>query len=425
MTRTTAFFSLAFLLSSTSSLIASTTPAFPGEEEMILSSSSSPLPSFRTVDQIAASNEGFVEVILDISEEAIPEITLGIMPSEANARHFIEEEGLDFSGKGEERGSKEKLPRIGLSIDGGGIRGLMPAIWLEALEGEIQGKFPKVPLYEVFDYVGGTSIGGILALGVGADLVPHDLTYLLEKEGKNVFSTEGRKLMRIMDFFGLEIHQYSAHNLQRLLQDNFGSITLSEAKTDVLITACTNKSHPWIFKREENKPYKIWEVARCTSAAPTYFSGYKPTLEGYNDHPHLVDGGIWVNNPSTLIAASIVQDYQGRIFKPSKLHMLSLGTGECPTTAIPISTGKKSAGAIIEALMGSHSRGNHMVMSQLLGDNYHRINPELPTAIDLDNTKDRTIQLLRSYAEKDEHATAITTFVDQVEEVIRHKLERD
>jgi predicted acylesterase/phospholipase RssA len=416
-------------LFSISLLIASPKHVLPGEEEMNLS----PPSSLQTLNHIPLAERNISEDL--ITDASIPEVVLGLMPSESATRHFIEEEGLDFSLKGEERGKAQKQSRIGLSIDGGGIRGLMPAIWLKQLEevldenGEIGYKKGSNSLYQVFDAVGGTSIGGILSLGTAAGIAPEAFVGLLENEGQNVFWRGGeRRVLRAVDFFGLTIHEYPAHPLEGLLKNHFGEQLLSDAKTDVLITACTNKSEPWIFKNETEIPYKMWEVARSTSAAPTYFSAYKPkdevTVNHSLDHPHLVDGGLWINNPTTLVTAHIVQGYQGGVLKPKELHMLSLGTGECPVSTIPVSAGKASAGAIIETLMSSHSRGNHLLMRQLLWRNYHRINPELLDRIKLDNTKPRTIEILREYAEQEEHRNVMKKFVKKTRKIIRKKLEQ-
>src|SRR3546814_16310040 len=79
----------------------------------------------------------------------------------------------------------------------------------------------------------------------------------------------------------------------------------------------------------------MWEVARSTSAAPTYFSSYHLRPEDV----HLVDGGLWANNPSVLVTGHLMQlSSSGH---PSNIKLLSLGTGEPETPlSIPVSTGK-------------------------------------------------------------------------------------
>jgi patatin-like phospholipase/acyl hydrolase len=363
-----------------------------------------------------------------------------VAPSEEETSAFIQQEGLNLLGTGQQASTKAK-PRIGLSIDGGGIRGVMSAIWLRNLsityqEDQETGINPR--LHQVFDYVGGTSIGGIVALSVAADLNPESIVDLFDKHGGKIFSKEGRKKARFFDFMGLFGHRYSSHNLETLMKDQFGDQTLEDTKTNILITACTDDGHPWLFKREDTQRYKLWEIARSTSAAPTYFESYKPFLlnqkrepifeidkntgKKINNHVSLVDGGIWINNPTTLVTASIVRYFNGGNFDPNNIYMLSLGTGDTEAKAIPQSAGKLHAASIIEALMNSHNRGNHMMMTQLLGDHYHRINPKLKQFIDLSDAN--SIGDLKTYAQQEENAQKIKAFVEQTQEIVREKLEQ-
>ncbi|WP_032113849.1 patatin-like phospholipase family protein [Candidatus Paracaedibacter symbiosus] len=355
-------------------------------------------------------------------------IELSLMPSEREAKNFIKDRGLDFISEGHEKSDHDVVPKIGLSIDGGGIRGLMPAKWLKMLEEELEKVDIKTPLYNVFDYVGGTSIGGILALGVAANLPTANLISFFKEEGHNIFPKHKKITYSVqyMDFFGLVRHWYNASSLEHLLQANFKEMSLKEAKTNVLVTACTTKGKPWTFTNgEEYGDYKIWEVARSTSAAPTFFEAYKPSLHGELQDFSLVDGGMWINNPSTLIAASLVKEYQGGSFNPQSISILSLGTGESPTKAIPDSAGMVHAKSFVDALMTSHSIGNHTMMTQLFGDNYFRINPTLENPIALNKVNQSVLETLESCANRQENREIIKAFVERNKEIIKDKLERN
>ncbi len=389
-------------------------------------------------DGVSKENEKLPKPVYH-SEFSIPEeefkqaqeVSYGlcVTPSEEETKKFIEKERLDLLGTGQQSAAKAP-PRIGLSIDGGGLRGLMSALWLKDLhvayqeEGET-GIHPR--LHQIFDYVGGTSIGGIIALGVAADKNPDDIVNLFAQHGHRIFSTEGRKLVRFADFLGLFGYRYTSNNLESLMKEVFGETHTfdshpSTQRTQVLVTACTDDGHPWLFRRDDERKYKLWEIARSTSAAPTYFKAYKPTAPGVNDQKALVDGGIWINNPTTLVTAGIVKYYHSGNFDPKNIHILSLGTGDTDAKAIPLSAGKLSVSPILEALMNSHNRGNHMMMTQLLGDHYHRINPTLRQFIDLSDVK--AIPVLRWYAQQPEHTAQLKTFVDQTKDIVRHKLDR-
>ncbi|QEC52818.1 patatin-like phospholipase [Anseongella ginsenosidimutans] len=74
-----------------------------------------------------------------------------------------------------------------LSIDGGGIRGLIPAKVLEDLEGELKKTEPQKKLYEHFDLVCGTSTGAILAIGIALGIPARKLAHFYEENAKNIF----------------------------------------------------------------------------------------------------------------------------------------------------------------------------------------------------------------------------------------------
>jgi len=221
--------------------------------------------------------------------------------------------------------------RYVLSIDGGGMRGIIPALVLAELE-ELAG----VRIADAFDLIGGTSTGGLLALGLvkpGGEGEPQyaaaELVELYEQEGDTIFP---RSLLgRIHALGGIADERYDERPLEGLLQDRFGEMPLSEALTEVLITSYdVFDSHPFLFKRAyaRERPewnYPMWWVARATSAAPTYFEpfGIEPRVAGETEHV-LVDGGVFANNP-TLCAYVEALKLWG---EETEIAVCSLGTGE-------------------------------------------------------------------------------------------------
>ena len=193
-----------------------------------------------------------------------------------------------------------------LSLDGGGIRGLVPAMMLA----EIEGRTGK-PISALFDLIAGTSTGGILTLGLtrpGADGKPafsaEHLMDIYENQGDEIFSTS--LLNSLLSLWGLMNKKYDATRLEALLLDYFGDTQLSEALTDVLITSYDIRTHrPWFFKsrrarRDESQDFLMREVARCTSAAPTFFEPHH-LIKSIRDEKRaaaLIDGGVMANNPS-------------------------------------------------------------------------------------------------------------------------------
>ncbi len=194
-----------------------------------------------------------------------------------------------------------------LSIDGGGIRGLIPALVLDAIEQEL-----RQPIAQSFDLVAGTSTGGILAVGLttpGAagrpKYSPAALADLYRKEGGRIFRST--LAHRLTSFFSLNGPKYDADGIEGVLQQYFGEARLKDSLTDVLVTAyeIDQLRSPFFFssrdaKRQATYDFPIRLVARATSAAPTYFPPLKLIANPGDDHPYyaLVDGGVFANNPA-------------------------------------------------------------------------------------------------------------------------------
>jgi patatin-like phospholipase/acyl hydrolase len=212
-----------------------------------------------------------------------------------------------------------------LSLDGGGIRGLLSAIILERLTLANPGWLDEV------DLLAGTSTGGFIALGLAHGLKPTQLRNLYEKKGEKIFDDSW--LDDLKDIGGLTGADYDNKNLKRELRRTFGNTRLKNLKKRVLIPTFDLdnenkdvKKRSWAPKFFHNFPGPdsdgtalVRNVALYTSAAPTYF----PSVDGY------VDGGVVANNPSV---AALAQTQDTRAFKtPPKLKdvvLLSISTGK-------------------------------------------------------------------------------------------------
>eukprot|EP00825_Cyclidium_porcatum_P028667 TRINITY_DN3085_c0_g1_i3.p1 TRINITY_DN3085_c0_g1~~TRINITY_DN3085_c0_g1_i3.p1 ORF type:complete len:782 (-),score=98.27 TRINITY_DN3085_c0_g1_i3:192-2537(-) len=227
-----------------------------------------------------------------------------------------------------------KCCKFGLSIDGGGMRGLIPATIIEYI-----GNQTKKKVYEIFDVVGGTSIGGILALGCTGTLdgeypiIEHDkLTSLFIEDGKNIFNNKAGLCQSIFS------NKYSAAGIESVLLRYFKNTKLSSVMpgTNVVVTAINRiqdqrEKLAMIFRSQDafnnqNKDYFMRSVARATSAAPTYFPAADITnLTGTKSYT-LVDGGVGQNSPARFVMGDIVS-----LAEISRNELdyftLSLGTG--------------------------------------------------------------------------------------------------
>lgn len=286
-----------------------------------------------------------------------------------------------------------------LALDGGGIRGVIPARVLE----EIETRAGR-PVAGLFDLVAGTSTGGILALGLtkpGTDGRPafaaSDMLALYIDDGARIFpDSPWRKVQTLWGLIGV---RYSARPLEALLRDRFGDTPLSAALTEVVIPSYDlSAPAPYFFKREYARSTEhTWDVpmavvARATSAAPTYFDpAVLPALEREGDHA-LVDGGTFANNPAIAGYADAL-----RLCEPdAEIRVVSIGTGEPPQIPghgpIPVRAGAANgwglarwARPILEVVLDGAAKAveyqlNQLALSAGRPIDYHRLQSPLPTA---------------------------------------------
>ncbi len=192
-----------------------------------------------------------------------------------------------------------------LAIDGGGIRGVIPALVLAEIE-----RRAEKPAAELFDLVAGTSTGGILALGLVKPgrggrpaLSAEDLVGIYEQEGRTIFD---RPLWhRVVALENLLEERFPADGLEDdVLERYFGRTLLSQAVTEVLVTAYELETRrPWFFARHKARDprragwdFPMKDVARATSAAPTYVEPYE--LKREEPAHGLIDGGMFASNPA-------------------------------------------------------------------------------------------------------------------------------
>ena len=226
-----------------------------------------------------------------------------------------------------------------LSIDGGGIRGVIPAAVLAAIE-ERTGK----GIAELFDLIAGTSTGGILALGLtiddGEGRPRHPaaaLQQLYLERGAEIFPPLRPAWERTAR--GAFDERYPEGPLLDVLKRYMGDARLKDSLKRVLVTAYEIElRQPFFFRsaRAKEDPgaydFPVWQAARATSAAPTYFEAARvPAPDDAGDAYALVDGGVFANNPSMCALTDLRQGHHAEGAEPVELedmYMVSLGTGE-------------------------------------------------------------------------------------------------
>ncbi|MCX6180199.1 MAG: patatin-like phospholipase family protein [Chlorobiales bacterium] len=227
-----------------------------------------------------------------------------------------------------------------LSLDGGGIRGIIPGQVLVALEQKLQkisGK-AEMRIADAFDLIAGTSTGGILTClylcPEGSKPRPkfsaQEAVDLYLQNGDNIFDVSVFK--NIESLGGLSDEKYSAHVLEKTLKEYLGDLKLSDMLKPCLITAydITRRKAQFFNSADVAKKGNGWDfylrdVARATSAAPTYFEPANISALDRQVYP-LIDGGVFANNPA-MCACVEAFNLQPKL-KVNDLKVLSLGTGE-------------------------------------------------------------------------------------------------
>ncbi|KAL1316274.1 patatin-like protein 1 [Arachis ipaensis] len=243
-----------------------------------------------------------------------------------------------------------------LSIDGGGIRGIIPGVILDFLESQLQeldGEGARIADY--FDIIAGTSTGGLVASMLAApnpkatnrplfaakDIVP----FYLEHSPKIFPQTSGIFAWLINTIKVLLGSKYDGKYLHKLVKETVGdTIMLSQTVTNVAITTFDiKKLQPTIFssyqlETEAELDVPISDICIATTAAPTLLPAYYFTKKDEHGNIikefNLIDGGVAANNP-TLVGVREVSKKLLRNPGEGKINpldfdrflVLSLGTG--------------------------------------------------------------------------------------------------
>jgi patatin-like phospholipase/acyl hydrolase len=283
-----------------------------------------------------------------------------------------------------------------LAIDGGGIRGLIPALVLAELERRAERR-----VFELFDLIAGTSTGGILACALCApDPLPaEEVAAIYEEEGPAIFDRS--VWQRIRSAEGLLDEKYDAGALDRALERFLGDKRLAEARPELIVpTYDMTEPGPFFFKtrnaRERGaEDFPLTVVARATSAAPTYF---EPLPVGPRA---LVDGGVFAVNPAMSAFAEVLR------FNPGEeVVLVSLGTGERTRsrrfTDVDDWGLVEWARPILDVVFDGSSDAVDYQLRHVLGDErYWRFQVELTRASDdLDDATPENLGELRGHAEE-------------------------
>ena len=218
-----------------------------------------------------------------------------------------------------------------LAIDGGGLRGVIPAMLLDEIE-----RRTEKPIHDMFDLIAGTSTGGLLATYLASpqrakakatkgSCAP-SLASFYEKNKDRIFRSCKARIPIVKHVF----LKYRSSGLKNVLRSSLSNDQLKCTKPDILVTAYDiRRGKPCHFstmeaRKSERCNYYLRDVALATSAAPGAFppAMIRP-VAGSKCTEHFVDGAVFAPDPSLRAYAEVLQET-----KPECIIVVSLGTGE-------------------------------------------------------------------------------------------------
>lgn len=266
-----------------------------------------------------------------------------------------------------------------LSFDGGGIRGVISAAFLKALE-----KDTTVPISQNAEILAGTSTGSIIASALAVGMTPQDILEFYSSMSSEIF-----KPKHTLDSFLDLTAKYSDENLYNAIQKAFSSknvdpqIPLSQLSKEIVIpTVCLDCQTLKRWRMQiltNNSETPLIDAMMESTAAPTFFPSYK----------NRIDGGMVANDPSAVAYA----------ISGGAKALLSFGTGY---TDYDVSKGehwgalswicdlnprsKASKTPLLTLLFDVQDQMPGQLCQLLMGSKYCRVNLELTQSVQLDET---------------------------------------
>lgn len=213
-----------------------------------------------------------------------------------------------------------------LSIDGGGMRGVIALGMLAELEA-----MTGQPVYDLFDMVAGTSSGAIIAAGIGIHLTAEEILKVYKTVLPPAFGPQGLILWLRWALNGFR-HLYPLEPFRQALQPIVEGKKIRDLTDPIVLMTTkdvrTSNTYFIVSKGKGAAAFADWPVSgavAASSAAPIYF----PPVQG-----NLVDGGVGVYGNPCLAAAIEAMEYIGESegFIEGQVLHVSLGTGYPPNT---------------------------------------------------------------------------------------------
>lgn len=224
-----------------------------------------------------------------------------------------------------------------LSLDGGGIRGVMSVRIIQEIEQQIQ-KLKGQSLHEYFDLIAGTSTGALTTAALAIGMNTNQILNIYKYETQEIFPYQSRlcpERLPLIAKYGISAPKFSNQGLINVIKKYFIKnkvpIKIKDVVKPYILIVAYNMSteEPTFFV---NKNYSqdsfwysdipLWEICVSSASAPTYFPPYE--LKNKGESYAYVDGGVAANNP-TLAAVSHAIKLGHKL---EEISVISIGTGK-------------------------------------------------------------------------------------------------
>lgn len=291
-----------------------------------------------------------------------------------------------------------------LSLDGGGLRGIVAIKFLRWIE-NVTGK----EIFDLFDVFAGTSTGGLIASAltlrnpndpVRPRYSVDDLEGIYKNHGTHIFPRSGFLIKPYHEIRKFLRPRFSSGGLDSVLRKYFTDSRLTDCIKPVFITSYdVSRYRPIYFASRfvhrpspgyishENANATLYDICRATSAAPTYLPGHRFSYADINGEWQIdsIDGGVFLNNPSLAVYIEVVSNILDPVYNPEKnlkaedICVLSIGTGRTAKSLRKSQNWGAIAWVkpIIEVMMQGNSQSVHEQMEKMLGIRYCRLDLEI------------------------------------------------
>ncbi|HSZ72899.1 MAG TPA: patatin-like phospholipase family protein [Cytophagaceae bacterium] len=327
-----------------------------------------------------------------------------------------------------------------LSIDGGGIRGVVPLYLLAKLEEELRQRLnnPDFFISTCFDTYSGTSTGAIITAGLSVpnSKIPgqplYDARFILR-----AYLSAGQKIFRATTWEswkslgGFASSKYSPIALEKYFEQFFRNNTMADLLYNNLVVAYDLVDRkPFVFAggHFEASPFRVREALRASTSAPVYF--HPANIKDLSGKEYsLIDGGVVANSPTLILLQYLLAG--NHIDHTTELTWLSLGTGVgAPSFEIKDLDGALSWLYPLLDILNAGSANNASLQTDTIvhtlfsNSTYTRINPHLSYAsTGMDDISPENLQALQdaSQAYIDTHGAIWEKLVEQLLTIARQK----